>query len=299
MTEDSQGRIYAGGQAFDSSNVSHWILRVSSDDGVTWSTVDDQTNVGDPSASLDSLSADSTGNVYAAGATQAGWVIRKTSDGGAHWAEVDRFSSNFSGAYVTGIAASSAGAAVFACGYAFDSSSNIHWIMRMSADGGATWSTADDFISTGNFPGAYATGVLIAPSGAVFATGAEIDDTGAANWTTRLSADGGATWNTVDSYQFPGGDGSTAWGTAIGVGADGAIYVVGDGGDPSLSGGSRWIVRKSVDLGLTWATDDSYLIDGGQDSEPSALAVDSSGSVYVNGLAVDGAGNSHWITRKY
>jgi hypothetical protein len=137
---------------------------------------------------------------------------------------------------------------IYAAGYGISDivSYYSHAIVRKSSNGGATWSTMDDFSMGEPNPNWQYCGVATDAGGNIFAAG----NNGAASllpkagWIVRRSRDSGNTWQTVDS----------PLGAAFSVATDSAgnIYVVGNG---PVSG---WTARKSADGGNSWMTVDAF-----------------------------------------
>jgi hypothetical protein len=100
---------------------------------------------------------------------------------------------------------------------------------------------------------------------------------GAPYWYVRKSSNRGATWTTVDLYQYSSG--SYPWADATGFTADnsGNIYVVGGAYDGSLK--RHWLVRKSSNSGETWANADDEIIG----NFPSSAAFVASVGIFVAG----------------
>src|SRR6266566_5773648 len=106
MVADSAGNLYVAGTAYDdgtpSGGPNHWIVRRSTDNGATWSTVDDFA----PGGFLtqpNGIGADAAGNIYVAGDADyvnpydtTYWTIRK-GVGGTNFTTVDSISSGSSG----------------------------------------------------------------------------------------------------------------------------------------------------------------------------------------------------------
>lgn len=218
-------------------------------------------------------------------------------------------------------------------GQAADGSA-YHALLERSSDGGATWSTIDDFavpIETINAIGfdaaqnIYTVGCGVAGGGQLF---------------VRKSADAGATWTTLlqtnyGGWVVPGGPGFAS-------DHQGRLYVEG-GANPAVvwrssDGGATWtsskpftdsswaagilctpagvfvigntgtaplgFVRKSTDGGKTWATVDDYTASG-VSGKLQAICADSQGNLYTGGFAniTTGTGKKavttyNWIIRK-
>src|SRR5579883_64998 len=148
MTIDSKGNVYEAGYLTPSLN--QWFVRMSADNGATWTTVDTFTfgNSLYPTAAA----ADADGNIYVIGygatpdsknasITTEHWLVRKGNKNGT-WTTVDDFiypNTIDSEAYAITI---DKNGVIFVAG---GSQIGMNGIVRMSMNGGATWSTMDDF----------------------------------------------------------------------------------------------------------------------------------------------------------
>jgi hypothetical protein len=277
-----------------------------------WQTVDAFTD-----ASNSGLTAAPNGALYAVGTgypSERG-VIRASTDGGFSWSVLDQFV--FPGFYRTiysAIVSDSVGN-LYVAGSAFDDGSlpddvggPVHWFVRQSTDGGATWTTVDDFAPGGGF-WAYddfdVHTLAVDASGNVFAGFFAVSDSSAyhrGNWTIRKGA-GGTAFTTVDTSPF-----TSAYGpkgiyahptTGIFAVGDGAILVTNKNKTTSTSGG--WLVRRSLDGGATWQNIDAYQLSSGYFAQANAVGTDASGNLYVvgSGRAFNNGLNTwHWIVRK-
>lgn len=111
---DSFGDFYAVGRATDSSSISHWIVRKSSDDGASWTTVDDFSYAPGQACSASVALATSGGDIYVGGSCDDSGglnhaVVRKSSDRGASWVTVDAFDLSGTGTYIGALAVSGGG----------------------------------------------------------------------------------------------------------------------------------------------------------------------------------------------
>jgi hypothetical protein len=165
------------------------------------------------------------------------------------------------------------------------------WIVRRSADAGASWETVDEY----SMPdGAMATaGSVAAFEGTIFVLGSATDGAGDAHRIVRRSADAGASWETVDDFLYAAGFSTYAGG--IGVAPDGTLYAAGQAGSVD---GPRWTVRASEDGGDTWTTVSDFQYAAGQVCVPVGLAVDAAGDAYASGNCNDAAMTSHWIVQR-
>ena len=329
VAASADGTLFVAGAGAGAAGVNHGVVHRSRDGGVTWDTVLDV-----PSVNLLRVVSSPAGELLAVGAqavTNGKWVTYRSSDGGLTWLLADQFQFS-SGGQATAWSVTADAARIYVSGTARDAKNVDHWVVRRSADGGLTWTTADDLALQG---GATASiGITVTPSGSVVAVGYT-----AAVWTVRRSTDGGNTWATVDKFKLgnymsvakgvtagananlyvtglaaghwitrKSADGGTSWttvddftlnGSGIGMGvavdAFGRVFVGG-----SSSGSSpRWIVRASTDAGATWVTTDDYkLASPSNYTSAEAVAGDAGGNVFVVGGAWDAAGVTHAIIRK-
>jgi hypothetical protein len=128
-----------------------------------------------------------------------------------------------------------------------------HWLVRKSSNGGASWTTVDDyqvcvtvtnsikpFRTTTTCYDAAATGFAADSNGNLFAVGYSASANGN-QWIVRENPGGNTYWRTVDTFQASGNTGSQAFSICAGTAGD--VYVAGTA-HGSLNG-SRWIVRKN------------------------------------------------------
>jgi hypothetical protein len=140
--------------------------------------------------------------------------------------------------------------------------------VRRSVDGGTNWLSVDQFpqIGTDANHTAHYRAVATGPNGLVLA-GGYIDDrvTHTQNWLVRRSIDGGTTWGASD--EFTPGTGLVASCADIKVSpVNGIVYAVGFSETPDRI--TVWVVRKSLDGGVTWSVCDKVVA-----SRAEALAI--------------------------
>ena len=242
---DTQGNLYTAGWADDAANIQHALVMRSSDQGVTWATIEDFNYRPGTNTCFYGFGVDPAQNLYAVGLATMG--------------------------------------------------SLDHWIVRKSADHGATWTTADDFVpDSGVSDGRnWASGVAVDGAGNVYVVGMAHQRVGKSSypyqfWVVRKSSNAGATWTTVDQYGYPNAPESVA--NAV-LATSAGLFVCGL--SVATSGrGPQWVVRKSANAGTTWTTVDNFYSSTAYNS-PSALTADAAGNVYVGGFSDDSAAGGY------
>jgi hypothetical protein len=239
------------------------------------------------------FTADNSGNIYVVGgAYDLGpsgrhWLVRKSTDGGLTWANVD--DDTLIG-YPASQAAFVPGVGIFVVG----DPGNIGWTVRLSTNGGTNWATVDAPFP----PGAGAYSVASDSLGNIYVVGSEpLTKPGTtvkySAWVTRMSANGGATWQTVDSYTLAPYE--SAVGHALGVTAAGTVVAVGEAND--ASGTAHWIAREPNSSGV-WQTVDNYQLASGNNASAQGVVTDAAGNLLVTGSAVNSSKGTFWIVRK-
>jgi hypothetical protein len=152
--------------------------------------------------------------VYVVGTGSNAWKVIKSGDSGASWSQVDSFQYEAGRMSQANAVVGDASGNVYVVGDAQKSTvvgqdakrrpiyQNVsHWLVRKSANGGATWTTADDFqLSSVKNAFPYAVGIDLA--GNVYAAGGSVDSAGREHAVIRTSS--GGAWSTSDDFLNPG-----------------------------------------------------------------------------------------------
>lgn len=290
---DKDGSFFVAGSAHSNSDITHWVVRKSIDGGLTWKTVDDYQYQPEAVAYSDInpvLGQDAAGNLYAAGFSfdtlgNAHWIVRKSSDTGLTWNTVDDFNSSGATSIATGFTSDINGN-IYSVGYGSTKAEGYHWYVRKSDNAGLTWSIVDSFQLPSSIA-AEATAITCDTSGNLYASGSANN-----NWVVRKSSDAGITWNTVDSFH---NEGNLAESHQIIADSKNYLYSVGTAYS-TYPAGSSWMVRQSIDNGLTWKTVDDFQLLPSQLAQAQSITLDANGNIYVLGSVMDKDG-LHWITR--
>jgi hypothetical protein len=121
---DAKGNIYVGSNAHEPNGTYHWIVRASSDGGVSWRTIDNISG-----AAPVGIAVEGGGRLNVIGAVgERTWVLRQSSDAGTTWVNADDFAE---AGYTSssGILALSDGS-ILTAGMAYSSSSFSRWLFR-------------------------------------------------------------------------------------------------------------------------------------------------------------------------
>jgi len=133
-----------------------WVVRRSTNGGITWSTVDTFAFTNSSSiyrADAHGIGADSLGNVYVVGRAANKnksdgifhWLVRKGVKGGTSWTTVDDYEPYSSGTQSAERFIAGPNGDLYAVGGAGPASGPSHWIVRWNPVGTSTWSTVDDY----------------------------------------------------------------------------------------------------------------------------------------------------------
>lgn len=273
--------IFAAGKLDTTTLGNVWITRRSTNLGDSWQTVDQLTNRS--MARAVAVNA-KTGTIYVAGTEDRSgrsyWTVRKSVDNGASWRTVDSYLDSSDGVMEPNSVAVDGNGIVYVAGYAnvFGGGNNPprgKWIVRRSADGGATWRNVDVIDQP---EGANAYSVVASEMGRVWVAGSfglYPNNT----WIVRFSSNG-TDFRFVDEFNDAPGKFAVAYGGAIR--SDASVVFVGEAVD--ASGFRHWIARKSVYTAPdTWVTTDEFPKEGPGMAAAYAAAFNVDGRLYITG----------------
>jgi hypothetical protein len=300
MALDAQGAIYVAGRG-TTNGARHGLVTRSSDQGVTWTLIQDFTYPTNTAMTFTAVGLDARQDIYAVGiaginaATRL--IVRKSADAGASWTtalDVPIPNAYNPDLYTApegspGFAADAAGA-IYVSVAALPPIGSLVWC---SLDAGVTWSSANEGMG-------HVGGIALTAAG-LFAA-----DWASSYWgTVKRSDNGGLTWPVVNSYTPPNFNGT---GTLQALGSDmlGNLYVGGFAYLTTTTGSGRhatsitttnWVVRKGNNSGLTWST--LALMPTGSASSLNAVGADHAGNLYAVGAATfPGNTSAHWLVQK-
>ena len=300
-TDPTKSLLYSAGWAIvDSSGTEAAVVRASADSGATWTTLDAWVPAGLPIAAYQGFCSAPNGYLFAGGdmcnndlnTATIDWFVRRSTDGGATWSTQDTVDSGIGGkAQCRAIQAAPSGD-IYAAGLTGTNQGNGGWVwlVRKSADSGATWTTVDSLWDN-NVKEARAIG--FGQNASLFVAGMLAN-----SWTVRRSTDRGATWATVDSYRPSGSLTSEAW--SVAADSVGNIYVAGNA-VAWIKGryANQWVVRRTTNNGASWTTVDNVTIDYSSNSSgPTGITVGPAGALFVGGYGTATDGSLYWLVRK-
>jgi hypothetical protein len=274
----------------------------------TWHTVDTYQYVPGLGSGNFGLTVAPSGVVFASGWGDDGvngdhGLVRASADGGTTWSGPldDFYVANSSVEASGGLASDSAGNLYVAGYYYFDNPGQEHQFVRRSTDGGTTWATVDDVAQAIGVDDSPKPGGLTADAAGNVFVAERMITVGAKGvvsyyWVVRKGS-GGTSFSTVD--QFTTG-GSIA--QAVYAHPSAGVFAAGFANISVRSGSSQaWLVRRSLDGGVTWSTVDSYQYSSGVASSAQCICADTHGNLYVVGSAQVPSKRSsvwHWLVRK-
>ena len=259
-----------------------------------------------PDASNWGLAAFPSGAVYTVGNNwptegSSHQLVLSSSDSGISWPVLDDFAppgryADFFGAFDLGggITSDQAGN-LYVSGLSYPdefADAYAHWYIRRSTDGGATWTTVDDFVKSPVDANADDIGIAADAAGNVYVSGCDFYQSGSL-WTVRKGV-GGTSFSTVDTVP-------NSRPTDVFVHPTAGVFVAGMTTITIKNQTSNaWLVRRSTDGGATWSNVDTFQLSSSKGSVAMGIGANASG-IYVVGHAYNlnkGVTSSHWMVRK-
>jgi hypothetical protein len=301
MAADEAGDVFAVGYANNAANVQVGVVREKLAGSAAWTTVNVFSYAAGKPTTFRGVAVAPDGSLYiSGGGTDGGgrghWITLKSSNGSL--STIDDFVT--SGQSEAAKVAVDASGDVFVAGQAsYVRGNNItyNWVVRRRLAGQPSFTTADSFTNPGS--GASASSVTTIAAGraaGVYVVGSGTAANGSGNWVVRKSADAGATWVTVDTFQLTANAGSNQPFAVTGDGT-GNLFVAGACTDAASLLVMHWVTRNTGDGGATWQTSDNYRLDPAKNAGAVGAGVDAAGSVYVAGWGIDGTNVRHAILR--
>lgn len=240
ISSDGAGKVYVAGYGSDGTSQT-WLVRVTIDEGVNWSTIDSYQFAATKNSIPTSLAVDSRRQVYVVGSgvdssgSATHWLVRKLINEGSSWTIVDDFHANLDHG-ANDIVIDSLGT-IYVTGYGQIGSEYLGYT-RKSTNQGATWASLDAFDYSDSVADSTTVfwGLALDRAGSPYVVGsAEVS--GKVHWIVRSSFLG-AGWTTIDDFQQAGGESSFALGAAFDVA--GNFFVSGHGIDQTAR---HWLTR--------------------------------------------------------
>lgn len=285
----SSGKVWMMVTGRDSSNVVHKVLR-SSTDGVSWTTVADESD-----SATYRLQEDAVGNLYfdrTFYVLNAGFnyrtemeIVKRTPGNVVTTSSKYKYNSKFvspSSSLLDANGNMLTGGFMTTATYGLNS-----WVTQISTDNGANWTDSDIY----NYPASTKSSNLVkmikTSSGSILAVGNALDSSGYAHLIVRKGTPNGIgayTWTTVNDSRELG----TSQEAAVDIleSSSGRIFVT---ATSAYSGVQHWIVKKSSADLSTWTTVDNSSISGSVYNYAIGLLQDSQGRIYSVGYATGSA----------
>ena len=296
LAVDSSGNVYVTGYSYGGSGTyyDYATIKYSPDGNQVWEAR--YNGPGNDNDYANALAVDSSGNVYVTGySTGSGTgydyaTIKYNSDGNQLW--VIRYNGDANGHdNVSALAIDNSGD-VYVTGY---SDGNGTWqdyaTIKYNSDGNQLWVRRYDGLGSTSD---YGRAITVDNSGNVYVTGGSGGSgTGLDCATIKYGSDGNQLWVACYTRWYY----DEAW--AITVDNSGNVYVTGITNRTGPSSGDYVAIKYGPNGSQMWVAD--YNGPGNRKDEAHALAVDSSGNVYVTGYSYSSGSplNYDYATVKY
>jgi len=293
LARDTSGNLYVAGSTTTVSGTTDiLLLKYSADGALQWQATADPSAGGDDQALA--LVLDGAGNAILAGSARAGYdadlvVLKYTPAGALAWQRT-----------FVGTTASDDGAVAIATdganrivvlGSTFSSTTGADFLLlQYSADGTLTWQvTIDGGAAAADYP----TALAVNSTGDAVATGFSTrSDLTTDVLTIRCTASGTVAWSRL----YAGSASDDDWGLDVVLDATGNTYVTGFV-ETGAASADCVTLKYASDGSLAW----DRVFDGSLQDHDSghAIAVDTSGNVYVGGATRDAAGAFDFLVLAY
>jgi len=289
IVRTNQGSLLVIGEGTDAASNTHSLMRISTDEGATWTELNDYTPVAGLNSSAAAVFKAQDGSIYALyqpyfGVADQHWIVRRSTDHGASWTTVDNYQYTGGTATVPSAIAQGSDGTIWVIGHGVDGSSVLHVVVRKSTDGQTFALSGEDYrlVSTKNSIG---TGIVVHSSGALITSIEAMDASNVYHWIMRKSTDGGTTWHTTLDYQTD----STKHAVPFTVTTDhhGNLYSAGYAVDSSNN--THALIFRSIDVGDTWSLQEDYLPSGTTGSDFRGVFRDPYGYYLATGQYGTGA----------
>ncbi len=197
--------------------------------GITWTTADNIPGTQPDSICVrPSVVPGQADEILVCGLAAGKWTVRRSVNGGATWTTIDSYSTSMQRGY-SGVA-TGPGSSIYVVGRiskVVGKTTQYGWLVRKSANNGASWTNMDYFVNgwPGNAPIAVDASDRVLIAGFINAT--------PQSWLVRGSSDGGATWVNTDSYPNDGATRSQA--QAVAIDELGNVCVTGETGSTAAT----------------------------------------------------------------
>jgi hypothetical protein len=237
-----------------SQNLNVWVSHKFNSLTSTWAPSDIYTPANGALASLNQVMSGPNEKFWSVGSTiqfpafTNRWLVRSSTDEGGSWNTLEDFQLN-SGYASEAFAGTAQGSDLYVAGYANDTSSISHWLVRKYSSTGVISNDDENGFEAG--AASTARGILTASDGSLYAVGEYNLKLGNKRWVVKKKPVGGQ-WSVIDDYALEQGADAIAYS----VSEDAAYRIVVTGSAKNSNGRQFAITRVLSSSG--WLTIDSY-----------------------------------------